>query len=124
MTPLPRGTCPVCFAEVALRKGDLVREHSVGSFEATREEFERMTRVPVCPGSGKPSVEGAGQERRPEIGDPVVVDGVKYRIKSIYPGGRVRLFDRFAPRARQELYIDLAQITRYDRVAGVWRVVP
>ena len=61
MSALPRGTCPVCFREVALRKGDLVREHSVASFEATADELARMTRIPVCPGSGKPSIESAGR---------------------------------------------------------------
>lgn len=27
MTRLPRGSCPVCYADVALRNGALVREH-------------------------------------------------------------------------------------------------
>lgn len=29
MTPLPRGICQVCGHDVALRKGDLIREHRV-----------------------------------------------------------------------------------------------
>lgn len=60
----------------------------------------------------------------PEIGQPVVVDGTKYRIKAIYSNGTVRLFDRFATRARQELYVDLSAIATWDRIAGVWRVSP
>lgn len=43
MSPLPRGVCPVCGRVVALRKGDLVREHRpAGGLPDT-----------VCPGSGK-----------------------------------------------------------------------
>jgi len=43
MPPLPRGTCPVCFITVALRKGGLVREHRYlgGSVQE------------VCEGAGK-----------------------------------------------------------------------
>lgn len=43
MPPLPRGKCTVCGRDVALRKGNLVREHrAYGDY-------------PVCPGSGKPA---------------------------------------------------------------------
>lgn len=45
MPPLPRGKCPVCGREVALRKGNLIREHRPTS---------RST-IHVCPGSGKPA---------------------------------------------------------------------
>lgn len=54
MPPLPRGTCPACGAEVALRKGGLVREH--------RELVERLMasvdrrKAQVCSGSGQPPV--------------------------------------------------------------------
>jgi hypothetical protein len=43
MPPLPRGTCPICFADVALRKGDLVREH--------RNRYSPAG--PVCSGSAR-----------------------------------------------------------------------
>lgn len=121
MSALPRGTCPACFAEVALRKGDLVREHSVGSFEATAEEVEQMTRVPVCSGSGRASVESAG--RKPEIGDPVVVDGVKMRIReigsSVWPSATLHLREHFEP--HRQCVIDARTLT-WDKIAGVWRV--
>lgn len=35
MTPLPRGICPICGRDVALRKGELVREHRDPLAEAT-----------------------------------------------------------------------------------------
>lgn len=42
---LPRGICPVCFTDVALRKGGLVREHRyLGG--AIQE---------LCPGGGMPA---------------------------------------------------------------------
>lgn len=42
MPPLPRGRCPECGAEVALRKGGLVREHR-----------DRSTTRELCSGSGE-----------------------------------------------------------------------
>jgi hypothetical protein len=41
----PRGTCPLCGADVALRKGGLVREH---------RDFRSSSRS-VCAGSGQPA---------------------------------------------------------------------
>lgn len=44
MPPLPRGGCSRCGQHVALRKGDIVREHRA------------LSNVPkVCPGSGEPA---------------------------------------------------------------------
>lgn len=45
MQPLPRGTCPECGADVALRKGGQLREH------------RRKGKVSMCSGSGKHAVE-------------------------------------------------------------------
>lgn len=45
MPPLPRGICSVCFVDVALRKGGLVREH----------RYLGGSAMPVCSGSGKPA---------------------------------------------------------------------
>jgi len=45
MPPLPRGICPVCFTDVALRNGGLVREH----------RYLGGSVMPMCEGSGKPS---------------------------------------------------------------------
>lgn len=52
MSPaLPRGRCPVCRAEVAVRKGSLVREHKDqrDALYATGRNDE----VPTCEGSGE-----------------------------------------------------------------------
>lgn len=82
-----------------------------------------MTRVPVCPGSGMPSVESAGRDRRPEIGDPVVVDGVKMRVReigsSVWPSATLHLREHFQP--HRQCFVDARTLT-WDKVAGVWRV--
>lgn len=44
MPLLPRGTCPTCGRDVALRKGDLLREH-------VRDPHSR-TPLEKCAGSG------------------------------------------------------------------------
>lgn len=54
----------------------------------------------------------------PATGDPLVVDGVKYRIRAI-DKGQVTAADRFGPnpdvtRALDDLY--------WDPLPGVWRV--
>jgi hypothetical protein len=46
--PLPRGDCPVCGAEVALRKGGLLREHRA----PIRADEELSDKAKLCPGSG------------------------------------------------------------------------
>lgn len=66
MTPLPRGTCPVCFAEVALRKGDLIREHRGDCLPLPADptvpgDFGGFLCGTACGGSGLPSVESAGR---------------------------------------------------------------
>lgn len=66
MPPLPRGTCPVCRADVALRRGSLVREHKDQRHDlyATGRNDE----VPTCAGSGReietvePHVDNEGHE--------------------------------------------------------------
>lgn len=54
----------------------------------------------------------------PAVGDPVVVDGVKYRIRLI-DGSRALLRDRFTG---HEVNVNVADLA-WDRVAGVWRVL-
>lgn len=53
MPPLPRGTCPVCRANVALRKGRLVRQHQPSSHWVRARVLLNMKVTPVCPGTGK-----------------------------------------------------------------------
>jgi competence CoiA-like predicted nuclease len=53
MTALPRGRCPVCGADVALRKGGKVREHYVYRAQADQDLTVPMGRMRVCEGSGK-----------------------------------------------------------------------
>lgn len=52
MTNLPRGTCPVCNGDVALRKGDLLREHP--DHRHSLYGTSRGGEVPKCPASGEP----------------------------------------------------------------------
>lgn len=52
MTPLPRGKCPTCERDVALRKGGLVREHQ-GSLIWDAKRHTWTPRSSVCAGSGK-----------------------------------------------------------------------
>lgn len=47
MASLPRGSCPACGADVALRKGELVREHP-----DRRQPYP----APTCEGSGRLNV--------------------------------------------------------------------
>lgn len=44
MPPLPRGTCPTCSADVALRTGGQLREH--------RADHGDVAVSPLCPASG------------------------------------------------------------------------
>ena len=56
MPPLPRGTCPICGQNVALRKGDLVREHRKPvpvRVHRFRDPFVRPSEMPICDGSGQ-----------------------------------------------------------------------
>jgi hypothetical protein len=48
---LPRGSCPVCHADVALRKGGVVREHKDQRHELYATGQSEL--VPVCEGSGQ-----------------------------------------------------------------------
>jgi len=55
MTALPRGICPVCGGNTALRKGDLVREHYVYRPQREQEPEKPLGRVRTCEGSGRPA---------------------------------------------------------------------
>jgi len=56
VTPLPRGTCPVCGKSVALRTNGALREHYVYKPQREQRPAETMGRVRVCEGSaGKPA---------------------------------------------------------------------
>lgn len=55
MPPLPRGLCPECRAEVALRKGGWVREHKDRRHELYGTG--RNDEVPTCQGSGRLATE-------------------------------------------------------------------
>jgi hypothetical protein len=52
VSALPRGQCPECGADVALRKGGLVREHR-GGCQPIRDGY--LCGAP-CPGSGEPAL--------------------------------------------------------------------
>lgn len=52
---LPRGRCPICGADVALRKGGLVREHRVYLPQREQDLSTPLGRTTVCAGSGLPS---------------------------------------------------------------------
>jgi hypothetical protein len=56
MPALPRGTCPVCGADVALRKNDLVREHRVYLPQREQDLSTHLGRTRVCEGSGRKAV--------------------------------------------------------------------
>lgn len=49
MPPLPRGICPVCRQEVALRNEGLIREHR-------RRIGPKMVEEKVCRGSGQAAI--------------------------------------------------------------------
>jgi hypothetical protein len=50
---LPRGRCPDCRGDVALRKGGLVREHRIYRAQAEQDPTTHLARTRLCPGSGK-----------------------------------------------------------------------
>lgn len=52
MAALPRGRCPVCGADVALRKGGKVREHRVYLPQRDQDTSTHLGRTRVCGGSG------------------------------------------------------------------------
>jgi hypothetical protein len=53
---LPRGRCPVCGADVALRRRGLVREHRVYLSQLEQDPSTRLGRTRVCEGSGQQAV--------------------------------------------------------------------
>lgn len=57
--------------------------------------------------------------RGAQVGDPVVVDGVKYRIRSFGGAPRFQLYLKTSF-GRQELVLPSTTL-RWDGVAGVWR---
>ncbi len=52
MSSLPRGRCPVCDQDVALRKGGQLREHYVYRPQAEQDPTTPLGRVRTCEGSG------------------------------------------------------------------------
>lgn len=67
---------------------------------------------------------GPGRVTPPAVTEPVVVDGTKYRIRSIDEDGTARCRTTF----RRRPGVDFDRLTvavdslRWDRRAGVWRV--
>lgn len=63
----------------------------------------------------------------PALHDPVVVDGVKYRIRSFDTGAHTswlraaNLREHFAPHGTEVVWVDELA---WDKIAGVWRVRP
>jgi hypothetical protein len=55
VSPLPRGTCPACHRDVALRVGGLVREHRVYLSQLDQDPTTHLGRLTVCEGSGRPA---------------------------------------------------------------------
>jgi hypothetical protein len=55
VSPLPRGTCPACHRDVALRVGGLVREHRVYLSQLDQDPSTRLGRLTVCEGAGRPA---------------------------------------------------------------------
>lgn len=52
MPPLPRGRCPVCRRYVALRNGELVREHHQRTADVDRLDERSRDAFDRCRGSG------------------------------------------------------------------------
>lgn len=52
MSALPRGRCPVCTKDVALRVGGQIREHYVYRAQRDQDPTTPLGRVRVCKGSG------------------------------------------------------------------------
>jgi hypothetical protein len=48
----PRGRCPRCLRDVALRAGGLVREHRIPLPDGATE----TSRLPICRGGGEPGL--------------------------------------------------------------------
>ena len=57
----------------------------------------------------------------PALGDAVVVDGQKYRVRGWWPDGRRRLVQHFGG---AELTLQAGQVEQlvYDKRVGVWRL--
>jgi hypothetical protein len=53
VSALPRGWCPACGSQVALRKGNLVREHRVYLSQLEQDPTTHLGRTAVCEGSGQ-----------------------------------------------------------------------
>lgn len=53
MPPLPRGRCPVCGQDVALRTNGKVREHRVYLPQLEQDTSTHLGRTTVCVGSGR-----------------------------------------------------------------------
>ena len=59
--------------------------------------------------------------RVPEVGDPIVIDGTKYRIRSFGGAPRFNVYVKTSF-GRVERAIPRASIGEWDTTAGVWRV--
>jgi hypothetical protein len=62
---------------------------------------------------------------KPELQDPVVIDGIKYRIKAFDTGeqtGWIRMA-RLKARFGGHEATAIADALRWDAIAGVWRTV-
>lgn len=59
MSGLPRGICPVCQMEVALRRNRDTREHFDGYLPQAEQKPELTNgRMKKCEGSGQPAIAG------------------------------------------------------------------
>ena len=73
MPPLPRGHCPACGVDVALRKGGLVREH--------RPFLRTWAEGSVCPGSGSRATASTEREFVCESGHRTTVEVVTFTFR-------------------------------------------
>lgn len=63
MSKLPRARCPICRADVALRRGDALREHPDHRHELySVPGAVRDGRVPKCFGSGQVVIRAEAEE--------------------------------------------------------------
>lgn len=57
MSALPRGECPVCHQDVALRVNGAVREHRVYLPQREQDVTTHLGRTTICEGSGRKALE-------------------------------------------------------------------
>jgi len=92
--PLPRGVCPVCGHDVALRKNGLVREHWVREQVMGDGEVRVVVANPfsgeVCAGSGEPPAKRRGRAGGEKEDCPVNPSRRPGRASLQQPAGGVR----------------------------------